>query len=227
MTQTDCYPHLHPLFANGFDVRVIPMIRHHFNLIPPEHVEVMRHAAMPHLRKVQKRLERKDSIERSRAINAQVKRGLAAMAERHFAFLLSELQARGGSGSASRLISAAVASAQRFAENGPALRRAQAAVDQIIQQVAQEHRVCVADILSIRRARPAILARQDAFYRVRLKLGLSYPAIGALFGRDHSSVMNGVTAHAQRAGLPHPDEVTGTPAARKKSGAAHKARSCT
>lgn len=188
MTQTDCYPHLHPLFANGFDVRVIPMIRHHFNLIPPDHV--------------------------------------AAMAERHFAFLMSELQARGGSGSASRLISAAVASAQRFAENGPALRRAQAAVDQIIQQVAQEHRVYVADILSIRRARPAILARQDAFYRVRLKLRLSYPAIGALFGRDHSSVMNGVTAHAQRMGLPHPDDIAGTTATPKKR-AAPKARSQT
>lgn len=213
MTQAVCYPHLHPLFANGFDARIAPMIRHHLNLLPPEHLALLRKAAMPYLRKVQKRLERRDKMQAASMINAQARRGITRMDERYFALLPSGLQSSRG---ASRLVSAAFTSAQRFARDATALRRAQSAVDKIIQRVARERNVLVPDILSIRRARPAILARQEVFYCVRLTLGLSYPDIGALFSRDHSSVMNGVAAHARRNGLPHPDDINGTRAVPKR-----------
>lgn len=35
-------------------------------------------------------------------------------------------------------------------------------------------------------------ARTSAYWLVRVRLGLSYPVIGAIFGRDHSTVISGV-----------------------------------
>jgi chromosomal replication initiator protein len=40
--------------------------------------------------------------------------------------------------------------------------------------------------------RSVVRARQVAMSAVRARLGLSYPELGMVFGKDHTTVMNGV-----------------------------------
>lgn len=59
----------------------------------------------------------------------------------------------------------------------------------IIREVACEHGVTVSDILSQSRKYPIAAARHDAMKRIRAELKYSYPQIGRMFDRDHSSVI--------------------------------------
>jgi hypothetical protein len=60
---------------------------------------------------------------------------------------------------------------------------------QIIAEVAKETGVSVADILGPRRLAPIAAARRIAMQRIRNELGYSYPQIGRMFGRDHSTAI--------------------------------------
>lgn len=63
----------------------------------------------------------------------------------------------------------------------------------IIAQVAACHRLTVEDILGPSRKAPVIAARQDAMVEVFLaRTDLSFPMIGRVFHRDHSTVVHAV-----------------------------------
>lgn len=67
----------------------------------------------------------------------------------------------------------------------------------ILREVAQAHRVSLDDIIGPRRFKAYVAARREAMQRIRSELGFSYPHIGRLFNRDHTSVL-----HACRGGRP-------------------------
>ena len=75
---------------------------------------------------------------------------------------------------------------------------------QIIAEVAKQHRVAVADILGQSRKAYIVAARREAMQRIRNELGYSYPQIGRIFDRDHSSII-----WACRGGRPEPRPTTG------------------
>jgi hypothetical protein len=69
----------------------------------------------------------------------------------------------------------------------------------IIFEVAEKHGLTIADLKGEGRKVPVAIARQEAFWRLRTELGLSYPRIGTIFnGRDHSTVIHGIRRHAAR-----------------------------
>lgn len=74
----------------------------------------------------------------------------------------------------------------------------------IIAEVAAKHDLTVTSLKGERRTRPFVRARQEAFYRLRAELRLSFPQIGAIFDRDHTTVLHGVRSFAERNGLPLP-----------------------
>lgn len=59
----------------------------------------------------------------------------------------------------------------------------------IIRDVAREHGVSFDDILGPSRNRNVVRPRREAMHRIRQELGYSYPKIGRLFNRDHSTVL--------------------------------------
>jgi len=68
-----------------------------------------------------------------------------------------------------------------------------------LTEVADKHGVRVDDILGERRTAEIARARQEAMWRLRHELHLSFPVIGSVIGgRDHSTVFHGVHAHARR-----------------------------
>jgi chromosomal replication initiation ATPase DnaA len=62
------------------------------------------------------------------------------------------------------------------------------------QRIARSYRLSLAEMFSKSRTRPAPEARA-AFYRELRELGWSYPRIGELVGKDHTSVLDAVRAH--------------------------------
>jgi transposase len=68
----------------------------------------------------------------------------------------------------------------------------------IIAEVAQAYGVTTETIMGRDRNRAAAWPRQEVFYRLRHERGLSYPKIGAIFGRDHTTILHGATKHAER-----------------------------
>lgn len=71
---------------------------------------------------------------------------------------------------------------------------------QIIADIAAKHRVPVAGLMGDSRRRKYAWPRQEAYAAVRDAKALSYPQIGAIFGRDHSSVLAGVRRYRERVG---------------------------
>lgn len=59
----------------------------------------------------------------------------------------------------------------------------------IIAEVAAAHKVSTADLLGPRRFRPLAIARREAMIRIRQELGYSFPRIGQIFDRDHTSII--------------------------------------
>lgn len=85
---------------------------------------------------------------------------------------------------------------------GPPAPTRRQQINATITVVALRHDVPVEDIMVGDRKRPIVNARHEAMYLLRNKFRLSYPRIGAIMGRDHSTVMHGVRAHAARIGVP-------------------------
>ncbi|MEM7730508.1 MAG: helix-turn-helix domain-containing protein [Pseudomonadota bacterium] len=68
----------------------------------------------------------------------------------------------------------------------------------VLQDVLTRHPgVEARDILGPRRQRAIVIARQEVMHHLRER-GWSFPWIGAALGRDHTSVVHGVRAHAKR-----------------------------
>lgn len=71
----------------------------------------------------------------------------------------------------------------------------------VLRAVARKHRLKVADITGPRRYKDVVAARFEAAWRMRVRLGMSLPAIGRrLGGRDHTSILNAVRRHAATRG---------------------------
>lgn len=76
----------------------------------------------------------------------------------------------------------------------------------IIKAVADRHKVSMADMMSESRQYWITHPRHEAMYEVFVQRPkLSYPEIGRLFGRDHTSVLHGVRAHCGRIGVRYQD----------------------
>lgn len=76
---------------------------------------------------------------------------------------------------------------------------------QIIHEVAAKHGVGVLDICSPCRTARFVKPRQEACYRIYTETTLSMPQVGRLLGgRDHTTVLHGIRAHAAAHGLPVP-----------------------
>lgn len=70
-------------------------------------------------------------------------------------------------------------------------------VRQILIEVAEGHRLRVTDILGRERSVKYTLPRHLAMYRIRHELGLSLTQIGAIFGRDHTTILHCVRRHME------------------------------
>lgn len=70
--------------------------------------------------------------------------------------------------------------------------------NQIIAEVCDAHGITRDDLFSDQIDRNYSRARQEAYYRMRTELGLSYPRIAALMGRkDHTTVIHGIGRYYQ------------------------------
>jgi hypothetical protein len=70
---------------------------------------------------------------------------------------------------------------------------------EIIKETAIKHHVTVNDILSIRRDRSIVAARQESMWRCKMETTNSLPAIGrAHGGRDHTTVIHSVRRQEER-----------------------------
>lgn len=63
--------------------------------------------------------------------------------------------------------------------------------EQIIAEVADEFGYTVDELVGPSKARAVSTARSVAMYAVRKKTDLSFPEIGKLFNRDHSTIVTG------------------------------------
>ncbi len=75
-----------------------------------------------------------------------------------------------------------------------------AAVDllTVAKEIAAFHGVTIEGALGMSQRRSVSAARQHIWAELYQRTSLSYPELGALFGRDHSTIRYGVEAHAQR-----------------------------
>lgn len=64
----------------------------------------------------------------------------------------------------------------------------------IIAQVCERRGVSVEEVLGRSRFKRICSARKEAYVRLREE-NLSYPTIGKMFGRDHTTVIDGVKRH--------------------------------
>ena len=79
-------------------------------------------------------------------------------------------------------------------------RSFQSTREQIARDVCSKHGVSWCDIVSDRRPKEIIEARQEIMWRLSRETGMAAAAIGRFLGnRDHTTVLYGVKAHIRRA----------------------------
>lgn len=71
-------------------------------------------------------------------------------------------------------------------------------VDALLRNAARLHGTTIGEIMGASRLKNVVAARHAVFVALRAA-GWSYPAIGAVMGRDHTTVMAGVKKAAARA----------------------------
>lgn len=82
--------------------------------------------------------------------------------------------------------------------------RPETRAEKIIREVAVDYRVRRKALLSASRKGLHVMARRVLIVRLRDELGMSYPSIGRLIGRDHSTVLHAYYQH--KAGVkPYPN----------------------
>jgi len=70
-----------------------------------------------------------------------------------------------------------------------------------VDSMAFKYGITRADILSRDRKRKYSWPRQEAYFILHRKHGLSLPRTGQIMGRDHSTVLHGVRQHEARNAL--------------------------
>jgi chromosomal replication initiation ATPase DnaA len=74
---------------------------------------------------------------------------------------------------------------------------------EIIRSVAEAHALSVNDLVCHSHRRALVVARHEAAYEIARLTDLSLVQIGrALGGRDHTTMIHSISAHAERHGLP-------------------------
>jgi chromosomal replication initiator protein len=68
----------------------------------------------------------------------------------------------------------------------------------VFELVAKFYGMAKADLLSGDRTQHVAMVRHIAMYFARVHCRLSYPELGGVFGRDHSSVIHGVHSVERR-----------------------------
>lgn len=68
----------------------------------------------------------------------------------------------------------------------------------IAAEVSERYNLSVKEMTSPSRSRRVVMARNEAFWRIREETTLSFPQIGMKFGRDHTTVLHGYRQHAKR-----------------------------
>jgi chromosomal replication initiator protein len=69
------------------------------------------------------------------------------------------------------------------------------AAAQIVEEVAEKHGMTPTQMLKAQGNPPIWDAKAEAFWRMYHQTHLSYPGIGRLYGRDHTTVQNAVRRH--------------------------------
>lgn len=73
----------------------------------------------------------------------------------------------------------------------------------IRQAIARKYGLLLVELDSHCRHKNIVFARHEAMYQIARQTHLSYPRIGRMFGgKDHTTVLHAVQAHADRNGLP-------------------------
>jgi hypothetical protein len=78
------------------------------------------------------------------------------------------------------------------------------ALQAILADVGLTRRMSEQAIRGRHRIARIINARQEFYYRAAKETALSYDTIGAFFGRDSSTIRDGISVHCERYGLDHP-----------------------
>lgn len=68
----------------------------------------------------------------------------------------------------------------------------------IISEVCQKYGVTLNDIKSARRSQYLAIPRQEICYRLRRETGLSFPQMGKMLNRDHSTQLHSARKYEQR-----------------------------
>lgn len=69
----------------------------------------------------------------------------------------------------------------------------------VVHEVCEKHGISLQEIISRRRAKDIVAARQEAFFRLYKETAMSLPKIGyRMGGRHHATVLHGVRAHKKR-----------------------------
>jgi len=70
---------------------------------------------------------------------------------------------------------------------------------QIMMDVCEKYNISPMDMISERRDLLAMIPRHEAQYKIRKYTTMSLPQIGRIFGgRDHTSILNGISKYAKR-----------------------------
>lgn len=68
----------------------------------------------------------------------------------------------------------------------------------LVEEVCREHGVSLEEIAGRSRSTLFNAARQDLWYRLYCTGGYSYPDIGWIFMRDHTTIISGIDRHERR-----------------------------
>lgn len=71
---------------------------------------------------------------------------------------------------------------------------------QDVAAVCRVYQVTVAEVMAPGRKVRTVLARQAVMWMLRFSRGMSFPQIGAILRRDHSTVVWGIGRHDERIG---------------------------
>lgn len=83
----------------------------------------------------------------------------------------------------------------------PEIPQRDANPNEVLRCVAQSYLLSIADLLSKNRHRHIAEARIVAYWLLRTRTELSFPEIGRVLGKDHTSVMSGVRKCVERRAL--------------------------
>lgn len=86
----------------------------------------------------------------------------------------------------------------RYRLAASSLANPKAVITRIKSECAEKHGVTVAKIDGPRRSEKIVHARQEAMWRAKNETNLSFPSLGKLFDRDHTTVMWGIRQHEAR-----------------------------